>query len=232
MRIALVGGGRMSQAIQALARVRGIDVVTVVEGRENRAGEALTSSRLADAEVVLEFTRPAVAVANLARLAQLGARVVTGTTGWEDRLAEVTAAVNAGGGALLHAANFSVGVQLFLRGAERLAAEFRGRPGFEGYIVEAHHRHKLDAPSGTAARLKAAAQTGDPEREFPITSIRAGAIAGVHSLTFDTPGETIRFEHTAHSRECFAAGALAAAEWLRGRSGVFRFDEMLFGPAR
>ncbi|HTO73381.1 MAG TPA: hypothetical protein VMJ30_06165, partial [Gemmatimonadales bacterium] len=134
MRIALVGAGKMSQAIQALARARGVEVVTVIEGRENRAGEALTQARLGGAEVVLEFTRPAVAAGNLTRLAQLGARVVTGTTGWDRHLPEVSAAFAAGGGALLHAANFSVGVQLFLRGAERLAAEFRGRPEFEGYI--------------------------------------------------------------------------------------------------
>jgi 4-hydroxy-tetrahydrodipicolinate reductase len=229
MRIALVGSGRMSQAVQALARTRGVEIATVISGAENRSGEALTAERLAGAEVVLEFTRPASAPGNLLRLAALGARVVTGTTGWDDRLREIATAISTGGGALIHAANFSVGVQLFLRAAGQLSGVLRGRPEFDGYILEAHHRHKVDAPSGTALRLQVAAREGDPAREFPISSVRAGTIPGIHALCFDGAGEAIRFEHTAHSRESFAAGALAAAEWIRSRRGVYRFEEMLFG---
>jgi len=229
MRIALVGNGRMSQAIRTLAAARGVEIVTVIGSAENRAAKALTAERLSGVEVVLEFTRPAAAVDNLLALAALGLPVVSGTTGWDGHLPQVAAAVTAGGGGLLYAANFSIGVQLFLRAAEQVAGSFQGHPEFEGFIIEAHHGHKVDAPSGTALRLQAAARRGDPPREFPISSVRAGMIAGIHTLGFDAAGETIRFEHTAHSREGFAAGALAAAEWVRTRRGVFRFEEMLFG---
>jgi 4-hydroxy-tetrahydrodipicolinate reductase len=229
MRIALVGNGQMSRAVQAAAVARGDEVVTVIGGAENRSGEAITAERLAGAEVVLEFTRPESAAGNLLRLAGLGIPVVTGTTGWNARLAEITAAVESGGGGLVYAANFSIGVQLFIRAAGHLAAEFRDRPGFEEFIIEAHHRHKVDAPSGTALRLQTAVRAADSARAFPVSSIRAGAIAGVHTLYYDAPGETIRLEHTARSREAFAAGALAAAEWIRVRRGVHRFEEMLFG---
>lgn len=229
MRIALIGSGRMSQAIRALATARGAEVATVIGSAESPAGEALTAERLSGVDVAFEFTRPTAASTNLLKLAGLGARVVCGTTGWHDRLPEISAAVSAGGGALLYAANFSIGVQLFLRAAGLVAGTFRGRPEFDEYVIEAHHRHKADAPSGTALQLQSVVRVADPARTFPISSIRAGTIAGIHSLCFDAAGESIRLEHTAHSRESFAAGALAAAEWIRTRRGVYRFEEMLFG---
>jgi 4-hydroxy-tetrahydrodipicolinate reductase len=228
MRIALVGNGQMSHAVRVLAASRGHELVTVISGEENRRAEAITAGRLAGAEVVLEFTRPESAPDNLLRLIALGVPVVTGTTGWSARLPEIAAAVESGGSALLYAANFSVGVQLFIRAAERLAVGFKGRPEFEEYIIEAHHRQKVDAPSGTALRLQTAVHAADSDRAFPISSIRAGAIAGRHALYYETPGETIRLEHTARNREAFASGALAAAEWIRGRRGVYRFEDMLF----
>ncbi|MEP6474488.1 MAG: dihydrodipicolinate reductase C-terminal domain-containing protein [Gemmatimonadota bacterium] len=229
MRIALVGNGRMGQAIQALAASRDDELVTVISGEENRSGEMLTADRLDAAEVVLEFTHPTVAPMNLLRLAQLGMPVVSGTTGWSERLPEVEAAFTAGTGALLHSANFSVGVHLFLRAAAVVAAGFKGRPEYEEFILEAHHKHKLDAPSGTALRLQAAVRHADRDRDFPVSSIRAGAIAGMHRLSYDSAGESISLNHTARGREPFAAGALAAADWLRGRRGVHRFEAMLFG---
>ena len=156
---------------------------------------------------------------------------VTGTTGWQDRLPEVRAAVTGHRAALLHAANFSVGVQLFLRAAQSLAARFAGRPGFGAWVEETHHAGKQDAPSGTAKALVAALRAGDPAREFPVTSIRAGHVPGIHTVTYDAPHETISFRHEARGREVFAAGALAAAAWLVGREGVYTFDQMLFGEA-
>ena len=231
MRIALVGDGRMSRAIQLLAATRGDEIVTVITGGENRGGEALTAERLDAAEVVLEFTRPAVAADNLLRLAAMGARVVSGTTGWVDRLEEIEGAVARGGGALIHSANFSIGVQLFIRAAAAVTEQFRGRLEFDEFILEAHHKRKLDAPSGTALRLQEAALEADPSRLFPISSVRAGTLPGPHSLHFDAAGETIALEHVSRGREGFAAGALAAAEWLRGLRGVYRFEQMLFGDS-
>jgi len=223
MQIAIVGPGRMGRAVAELARERG-HVVRLL-GRE----AALTREALAGMDIAIEFTRPDAVVANLERLIDAGTPTVTGTTGWTAELPRIERLVRERGGALLHAANFSVGVQLFLRAARDLAARFVGRAEFGAFILEEHHAAKRDAPSGTAALLRSAVREADPAREAPITSVRAGSIPGTHVLTYDGPYETISLEHVARSRGGFAAGALAAAEWLPGRPGVHRFEDMLFG---
>jgi 4-hydroxy-tetrahydrodipicolinate reductase len=229
MRLAIVGHGRMGKAVEELARERGHTVGLVVTGAGNREGEALTPERLAGIDVALEFTRPDTVLGNLERLIRAGIPTVTGTTGWFDRLPELDRLVRDRGGSLLYAPNFSVGVQLFLRAAADLTRRFAGRPGFEGTILEQHHAGKRDAPSGTALRLREGVRRVDPDREFPITSVRSGTIPGTHALLFDAPAEVIRIEHVARGREAFAAGALSAAEWLPGHQGLFSFEEMLFG---
>jgi 4-hydroxy-tetrahydrodipicolinate reductase len=229
MRIALIGNGKMSRAIAQLAADRGHAVATVIEARENRRGEALTAERLAGVDVVFEFTRPEAVAENLKHLARLGRRVVAGTTGWADHLPEVSRMVTEHGGGLLHSPNFSPGVQLFLRAARDLAGRFAGRAGFEAFVVETHHAAKRDAPSGTALTLRTALRRADAEREFPVSSIRGGFAPGTHAVIYDAPFETIRLAHEARSRQVFAAGALLAGEWLQGRTGVFTFEQMLFG---
>jgi 4-hydroxy-tetrahydrodipicolinate reductase len=122
-------------------------------------------------------------------------------------------------------------VHLFLRAARRLAQELAGRAEFEAFILEEHHSAKRDAPSGTARALRELLAAADPAREFPITSLRAGATPGTHLLAYDGIHERIALSHTARSRAGFAAGALAAAEWLPGHPGVHTFEDMLFGGA-
>lgn len=231
MRILIVGNGKMGRAIGALAQARGHEVETI--GRsENVDGRALTPERLRGVQVALEFTRPDAAPTNLARLIEGAVPVVCGTTGWHAEMPGITRLVEARGGGLLYAANFSVGVHLFLRAARALATEFAGRSGFDGFILEEHHAAKLDAPSGTARVLQTRLRDADREREYPITSIRAGSFPGTHVVTYDGPYETVVLSHTARSREGFAAGALAAAEWLPGRPGVHTLDDMLSGVRR
>jgi 4-hydroxy-tetrahydrodipicolinate reductase len=203
----------------------------VFAARENAGGAALTPERLAGAEVAVEFTRPDAAPANLERLIEAGIPTVTGTTGWSADLPRIAQLVESRGGALLHAANFSVGVHLFLRTARDLAHRFAGHPEFDAFILEEHHAAKLDAPSGTARMLQEGLRRSDPARPFPITSVRAGAIPGTHSVSYDGLYETVSLNHVARSREGFAAGALAAAEWLPGHPGVHTFEDMLFGGA-
>lgn len=229
LRIALVGYGKMNRAIAELAGMRGYAIQVVLTGVENRGGQAITPERLAGADVAIEFTRPDEAAGNLLALAALGMPTITGTTGWLNRLPEVTHAIRTHHTVLLHSPNFSIGVQLFLRGARDLARALAGQSGFEGFIVETHHAAKLDAPSGTAVRLRGALRDGDGGREFPITSVRGGHAPGTHEVVYDAPFETIRLQHAARGRQVFAAGALAAAEWVIGREGVFTFDQMLFG---
>ncbi|HEX6617650.1 MAG TPA: dihydrodipicolinate reductase C-terminal domain-containing protein [Gemmatimonadales bacterium] len=233
MRIVIVGDGRMGREVAALARDRGHVVHLALGSEENAGGRALTAKRLAGADVAVEFTRPDAAVPNLERLIEAGVPTVTGTTGWHDELPRVEALVAARhGGALLHAQNFSLGVHLFLRAARDLAGWFAGRAGFDAFILEEHHAAKRDAPSGTARELQARVRDADPARPFPITSVRVGATPGTHLVAYDGPYERVTLAHEARSRDGFAAGALAAAEWLPGRSGVFTVEDMLFGEER
>ena len=231
MRLAIVGNGKMGRAVAEAAEERGHVVHPIIGREENAGGAALTRERLAGVDAAIEFTRPDAVVQNLTRLIEAGVPTVTGTTGWIAELPRITRLVEARRGALLYAANFSVGVHLFLRVARDLAAHFAGRPAFDGFILEEHHAAKLDTPSGTAAALRARLREADGAREFPVTSVRAGSIPGTHVVTYDGPHDTVTLGHVARSRRGFAAGALAAAEWLPGRPGVHDFEEMLFGAA-
>ncbi len=229
MQIVIVGNGKMGRAVAALAAERGHTVLATIGREENAGGTALTAERLRGADVAVEFTRPEAAAANLERLVEAGIPAVCGTTGWQAELPRVTALVARRGGALLHASNFSVGVQLFLRAARHLAGDLAGRPEFVAFILEEHNAAKRDAPSGTARVLREKLAGADPARGFPITSVRAGATPGAHVISYDGPYERIALSHVARNRRGFAAGALAAAEWLPGRPGVHTFEDMLFG---
>jgi 4-hydroxy-tetrahydrodipicolinate reductase len=232
MRLAIIGYGRMGRAIASLAPARGHEIAWVIDEAENPEGAALTPAQLGGIDAAFEFTTPTAAPVNLARLFEAGIPVVCGTTGWSAELPRITGLVRERHGALVHASNFSVGVQLFLRAARELARAFSGRPEFDGFIIEEHHAKKLDAPSGTANTLREHIRVADAAREFPITSIRAGAVPGIHTLTYDGPHETVTLTHSARSRDTFAAGALLAAEWLPGHTGVFTFEDVLFGEKR
>jgi 4-hydroxy-tetrahydrodipicolinate reductase len=229
VKIAIIGNGKMGKTVAGLATERGHTIHTIVNRLENAGGRALTAERLTGADVAIEFTAPDAAVANLERLIGLGIPTVTGTTGWTESLPKVSELVRQRAGALLHAANFSVGVHLFFRTARELARSFRGRPEFAVSIHEEHHKTKVDATSGTALLLQRQLWAEEPGRRFPITSVRAGDAPGTHMLSYTGPHETVTLTHVTRSREVFAAGALAAAEWLPGRTGVFTFDQMLFG---
>lgn len=229
MRIAVVGLGRMGRAVVAEASQRGHEVVATVGRDGNADGTALTLERLAGADVVFEFTRPDAAPGNLARLARLGQRVVTGTTGWTAELPRLSRMVEESGGALLHAANFSIGMHLTRHAARTLARLLRHLPDYDAALRETHHRKKLDAPSGSALVLQADLREIDPSRPWPIASLRVGAVPGTHELVVDGSRESITLTHTVRDRAVFAEGALVAGEWLRTRSGVFTFDDVITG---
>jgi 4-hydroxy-tetrahydrodipicolinate reductase len=229
LKIAIIGHGKMGKAVAALATERGHSIHTLVNRLENAGGRALTAERLAGTDVAIEFTRPDAAVANLERLIGLGVPTVTGTTGWTESLPKLSELVRQRGGALLHAASFSVGVHLFFRAARDLARSFHGRSEFAVSIHEEHHKAKVDPTSGTALLLQRQLWEVEPGRRFPITSVRAGETPGTHALSYTGPNETVTLTHVTRSREVFAAGAIAAAEWLPGRTGVFTFDQLLFG---
>jgi 4-hydroxy-tetrahydrodipicolinate reductase len=229
MRIAIIGYGKMGKTVAALAEERGHSIHTVVHRRENAAGRALTLDRLNGADVALEFTRPDAVVQNLERLIELRVPTVTGTTDWDQELPRITDLVGRSGGALLHAVNFSVGVHLFFHAARQLAQAFHGRPEFTVSIAEEHHKTKVDSPSGTALLLQRQLRAEEPGRTFPISSVRSTDALGMHTLAYQGHYETVTLSHVTLDRRVFATGALSAAEWLPGHSGVFTFEQMLFG---
>jgi|SoiMethySBSTD1v2_1073268.scaffolds.fasta_scaffold26202_3 4-hydroxy-tetrahydrodipicolinate reductase len=230
LRLAIVGDGKMGRAINDLARERGFVVTVMLGAADNPDGTAISRARLGEAEVVVEFTEPEAAPANIIAAARAGYPVVTGTTGWATRLDEVRSAVTEANGALVHAPNFSIGVNLFLAIAAAAGRIMRSAPEFDAHILETHHAAKKDAPSGTAIALErsAAAALG---RSIPTSSVRTGHVPGTHELSFDGAFEQLRLMHMARDRRVFADGALRAAMWVRGKRGIFTMRDVLdLGP--
>ena len=225
-RLAVIGDGKMGRTIVQLAPERGFMVSAVVGARHNEGGRGITPGSLNGAQVAIEFTEPAAAAANVEAVLRAGVPVVTGTTGWYDELPRLRALAIELDGSLFAAPNFSVGVAVFARIAERAASAFAPLVAFDTQIVETHHSAKKDAPSGTAALLRdtVAAKLG---REVPVTSIRTGHVPGTHELIFDAPFEQIRLTHEARDRRVFADGALLAARWLLDRRGVFGMNDLI-----
>jgi 4-hydroxy-tetrahydrodipicolinate reductase len=195
--------------------------------------------------LAIEFTRPDTAVANIKALAEQRIPVVVGTTGWLNQLEDLTYAVETAGSALLWAANFSLGVNLFYRIA-RFAAQLMDHfPEYDVGGWEAHHNKKVDSPSGTAKTLVEQVLGEIQRKKKPVwetlerppapdelhyPSLRVGSLPGIHTLIFDSPADTIEITHTARNREGLASGALLAAEWLlarENRCGVFTMDDVL-----
>ena len=225
MRFGIIGAGKMGREIAAVAPGRGHEVAWSLGSKENPGGAGLTAELLSRADAVFEFTSAAAAVENLAVLGGRGARVVCGTTGWSKELPRVTEAFVRGGGALVHAANFSVGVRHFFELATR-AARLYTPAGYAAYLVEEHHAEKRDAPSGTARTIGLIFEM-ETGRALPTTSIRSGTIPGTDRLVFESPEDEVEIIHRARSRAGFARGAVWAAERIAGRMGVYEFGDLL-----
>ena len=235
MKLGLFGYGKMGKAIEQIAEKQGMEIVWRI-----RRDDTPTPALLREADVIIDFTRPEVAFDNVILCLQAGVPVVSGTTGWLERLPEARQFCLKHGGALLWASNFSVGVNLFFALNQRLAQLMDTRPEYAAALTETHHIHKLDAPSGTALTLvnelienvdRYAGWSLDPAApaadEVPITAIREGEVPGTHLVRWQSAVDEISIEHKAHSRAGFAAGAVLAAQWLAGRKGVFGMGDVL-----
>jgi 4-hydroxy-tetrahydrodipicolinate reductase len=215
----------MGQLVATLASEQGHEVALKLDIDDaTRTVEDLVEA-LRGNDVAIDFSVAETVPKNAEACARAGVPLVVGTTGWQSRVSEVRRVVTEHDGALIYGANFSVGVQVFYRIAERAAELFRGLESYDAYIEEAHHKRKRDAPSGTAVQLQTLVTDG-LNREVPVTSTRAGYIPGTHRLGFDSAADQITVTHTARSREGFAAGALVAAHWIIGRKGVYEFSEV------
>ena len=226
MKLAFFGSGAMGRATQERALADGHTVGAVFRSSDAGLGAAALATRLAGYDAALDFSVASGVPTHVAACVRAGVPLVVGTTGWQDTEAAVRRQVEQSGGALLFGANFSVGVNLFYRLVDRAGELFGAQGGFDAFIEEAHHRHKRDAPSGTALAL---GRTLRPHlrRDVPIASTRAGDIPGIHRVGFDAGVDQVVLTHVARSRAGFAAGALLGARWLAGRAGVFAFAEVL-----
>lgn len=225
MRIALIGYGKMGHAVRALAEERGHEVPVIIgEAHENIAAERLPET-LRMADVAVDFSAAEAVARNVEACLLAGIPIVEGTTGWNEQASEVRNLVNRSDGAMVHGANFSIGVNLFYKVAEYAAALFAKFPEYEAFIEEQHHSRKKDAPSGTALKLKEVVEAHVHIGEIAAT--RAGNIPGTHRLGFDGKADQILLEHMARSREGFALGAIMAAEWIVGKKGFFEFSEVI-----
>lgn len=236
MNIALLGYGKMGQAVEAIAIQRGHNIVCKVS-IENLEDRSIANIRKADA--VIEFTGPDSAFDNIKLCIDAGVPVVSGSTGWLDRFDEIKQYVAAKGGALLYASNFSIGVNIFFALNEKLAELMAGHPEYAVDMKEIHHTQKLDAPSGTAITLAGQIieklsykkrwvnQASENKEELPIISERRDPAPGTHSIRYHSAIDDIEITHTAHNRMGFASGAALAAEFIRGKKGIFTMNEVL-----
>jgi 4-hydroxy-tetrahydrodipicolinate reductase len=226
MKLALLGHGAMGQLVERLAREAGDDVATVLGSRESSFGVEELAEILGGHDAAIDFTVAGAVPRHVEAGALARVPMVEGTTGWQEHLAEVRRTVERAQGALIYGANFSVGVNLFYRVVERAAELFRGFD-YAPFVEEAHHSRKRDAPSGTALRLRDILAARYDADSVPVASTRAGHIPGTHRVGFDSAADQIMLTHTARSREGFAAGALVAARWIQGKTGVYEFSETL-----
>jgi 4-hydroxy-tetrahydrodipicolinate reductase len=192
-----------------------------------RADVGYNPDSLKGSDVAIEFSTPHTALANIESLAALGIPTVVGTTGWLEHLDRARTAVERGGAGLVWAANFSIGVNVFLRAVHEVARLLANEPAYGAWAWEIHHNTKKDAPSGTLLALVNEMKAAGYQRNIDISSNRAGAHPGTHEIGFDSAADTITLRHTARSREGFARGALKAAQWIPGKKGVFEFKEIL-----
>jgi len=225
-KLALVGYGRMGRLIEQLAVEYGFDVALKLDEFNNQNCVGMTVVNVESIDAAIDFSIPAVVADNAVRLVELGVPTAIGTTGWLDQIERVRTAVEQHDGALVYGANFSVGVNAFYRIVEAAAKALAEQEDYDAFLYEAHHKFKLDAPSGTALRLLDAMNDAGYDRPVDVATNRVGHVPGIHEIGFDSEADTIRVTHTARSRAGFARGALRAARWITSRKGLHEFSQI------
>ena len=229
----------MGQAIENAGLSREHEIVARIS---QEAGQE-DWDKLSEADVAIEFTAPHAAVGNIRRCFEANVPVVVGTTGWYDEYEELKDEATQNANSLLTATNFSLGVNIFFELNKRLAELMAPYNQYDVQMEEIHHTQKLDAPSGTAITLATQAierlpwkktwkltQEGDDDvspSTMGIEAKRIDDVPGTHTLLYNSAIDSIEIKHTAHSRAGFAFGAIMAAEWLHGKTGVFTMENVI-----
>lgn len=230
MKIALLGYGRMGKSIEAIAVNRNHSITLKVT-------DSSSDYNFADADVAIDFSIPTVAAHNIKKALDAGVPVISGTTGWLDHYNEVLDHCKSKNGTFLYASNFSLGVNIFFEINNRLSQLMAGFPEYNVEMEEIHHTQKLDAPSGTAITLaeqiidntnyKSWTLDNPKPDEIHIEAKRIEGVPGTHEVTYNSNIDSISINHTAHSRQGFAMGAVVAAEWIKDKKGVFTMKDVL-----
>jgi 4-hydroxy-tetrahydrodipicolinate reductase len=236
MKIALIGYGKMGQAIEQIALNKGHEIVLKID--VNNAHE-LTKENLQKADVAIEFTGPHSAFQKVMHCINWGVPVVCGSTGWLEKLQEVEDTCRQKNGAFIYASNFSIGVNLFFELNKFLARLMNKHSEYNVSLTEIHHTQKKDAPSGTAitlaeqimqeitAKKKWVNTPTQQPNELSIISERIDPAPGTHKVLYQSPIDDIEIIHTAHNRIGFAGGAVLAAEFLKDKKGIFTMKDVL-----
>ncbi len=234
--VALVGYGKMGKAIDAIAEAQGFRVLHRID-----SSSQLTPNVFEKTDAIIDFTKKEAFLYNLPTLLEARKPIVVGTTGWHSELERVKQKVYEYNGAMVYASNFSLGVQLFFRAVRAVAKLYAPFADFDVGVSEIHHTAKLDSPSGTALTIaqeilasmprKTELQTNTHQKPLPnelqIASLRLGKVFGKHIVHIDSEFDEITLEHNAKNRYGFAKGALEAAKWIQGKTGMYSIDDFL-----
>lgn len=226
MKIALIGYGAMGKLIETLAKNKNHEIVTIIDEADANLSVEELAEKLKVADVAIDFSVAKAVKKNVEACCLADISLVEGATGWNSELAEIKHYIKENNGSFVFGANFSIGVNLFYRVVDYASELFAKFEDYEAFIEEQHHSRKLDAPSGTALKLKSivAEHIG---KDFSVSATRAGQIPGTHRVGFDGNADQILLEHFARSREGFASGAILAAEWVVGKKGFWEFTEIM-----
>lgn len=223
MKILVLGRGKTGALVADVARERGHEVISLAS-QDNQDGRGLTPELLKKIDVVVEFTAPHAVIANVIRCVESKVPMVVGTTGWYQHMEKVRELVKERKAALLYGSNFSIGMNFFFKAVQAIAPILKNN--YRGNIVERHHVHKKDKPSGTAVTLQKILESGSGQK-VEVASVREGDTVGMHLVMLDSANDTILLTHDAKNRLGFAEGAVRAAEWIQGKTGFYEFPEIV-----
>ncbi len=236
MNAAIIGYGKMGKAIESILLQRGHTVGAIID-IDNP--QDFNREKFAGIDVAIEFTAPQTAFGNIMKCLEIGVPVVCGTTAWLDKYDEVVKKCEEVGGTFFYSSNYSIGVNIFFKINEMLAKMMNGFPQYDVTVEEVHHTEKKDAPSGTAVTIAEGILKGIERKkswvlgattvpdELELTAIRRSVVPGTHTVTWESPVDMIRIEHTSKSREGLAVGAVSAAEFIIGKKGIFTMDDLM-----